>query len=102
MRCFYVLVHGRLRWRAEPAPTETDAAATRPLGFYCHRYVLASGEAQAEAAAFRRVRENLEKQTGWVGAGLAVLDLEAEELTMAPMHKLLRSDNRGHTFYHED
>ena len=101
MRCFYVLIHGRLRWRAEPAPNN-DAAATRPSGFYCHGYVLASGEGQAKAAAFRRVRENLEEQTGWIGAGLAALDLEAEELTRAPMRKLLGSDNRGHTFYHED
>jgi hypothetical protein len=99
MRCFYVLVHGRLRWRQESDSGENDPAATRPLGFYCHRYVLASGEGQAEAAAFRRVRENLEKQTGWIGSRQAALDLEAEELTTAPMYKLLRPDNRGHSFY---
>ena len=99
MGCFYVLVHGKLRWRTEHDAVGNDVA--RPLGFYCHRYVLASGEVQAQAAAFSRVRESLEKQTGWIGAGLAALDLEAEQLTAAPMHKLLRPDNKGHTFYHE-
>ena len=101
MRCFYVLVHSRMHWRG-PNPAENDPATIRPLGFYCHRYVLATGERQAEDAAFRRVRDNLENQTGWIGAGLAIVDLEAEELTRAPMHKLLRSDNRGHTFYLEE
>jgi hypothetical protein len=101
MRCFYVLMHGRLRWQAEEASTQNESA-TRPQGFYCHRYVLASGEDQAEVTAFRRVRETLEKQTGWLGAGLAALELEAEELTAAPMYRLLRPDNRGHTFYFDD
>lgn len=99
MRCFYVLVHGTLSWRAELAATKSALVETRPLGFYCHRYVLASNEGEAAAVAIRRVRENLEKQTGWIGAGLAALELEAEELTIAPMHKLLKPDNRGHTFY---
>lgn len=99
VRCFYVLVHGTLRWRAEPAPCENDPATSRPLGFYCHRYVLASGEDHATTVAFHRVRENLEKHTGWIGRGLATLELEAEELTAAPMYKLLKPDNRGHTFY---
>lgn len=98
MRCFFILVHGRLSWPAEPA-LAADPEAFRPLGFYCHRYVLASDVDQAKEKAFRRVRNNLEKQTGWVSKNSARLEFEAEEVTDAPMHKLLKRDNRGHTFY---
>ena len=98
MRCYFILVHGRLNWRAGPA-LAADPEAIRPLGFYCHRYVLASDADQATEKAFRRVRENLEKQTGWVSSGSAKLELEAEQVTDAPMHKLLKRDNPGHTFY---
>ena len=96
MRCFYVLVHGSIEWDSEPA---VDDEFFRPAGFHCHRYVLASGYKDAAERAFRRVRKNLEKQTGWIGQGLVKLTLEAEELTLAPMRKLLRRDNREHTFY---
>ena len=99
MRSFYVLVHGSLEWDSDP---ETDDECFRPAGFYCHRYVLASGYEDAVQKAFRRVRKNLEKQTGWIGQGLAKLTLEAQELTPAPVRKLLRRDNRGHTFYESD
>jgi hypothetical protein len=34
--------------------------------------------------------------------GLATVDLQAEEVVDAAMHKLLKPDNRGHTFYNED
>ena len=96
MRCFYVLVHGTFDWDSEP---EIDEEFFRPAGFYCHRYVLASGYEAAVKKAFRRVRKNLEKQTGWLGNGRAKLSLEAEELTQAPIRKLLKRDNRGHAFY---
>ena len=102
MRCYYVLVHGKLNWRTEPFPTDDNPEAFRPIGFCCHRYVLASGSDEATDAAFRRISLNLEKQTGWISTGLATLDLEAEEVTIAPMHKLLKPDNRGHTFYSQD
>jgi len=98
VRCFYILVHGTLSWRTELAPGD-DPEAFRPAGFYCHRYVLASGDDEAKDKAFDRVRRNLDKQTGWIGAGLAVLDLQAEEVVEAPMHKVLKPDNRGHSFY---
>lgn len=96
IRCFYVLVHGRLRWLPELA---ADPDAFRPKGFYCHRYVLASSVDQARAKAFGRVRANLEKQTGWISRGAATLDLQADEVIEAAMHKLLKPDNGGHTFY---
>lgn len=96
MRCFYVFVHGRLKWVKEP---DGDPEATRPLGFYCHRYVLASAADQAMSAAFYRVRKNLEERTCWMSDGLAVLELEAEEISIAPLHKLLKPDNKEHTFY---
>ena len=54
MRCFYVLVHGSLEWDCEP---EIDEEFFRPAGFYCHRYVLASGFKHAAEKALRRVRK---------------------------------------------
>lgn len=96
MRCFYVLVHGILDWESEPA---IDEEFFRPAGFYCHRYVLASGYQDAAEKAFHRVRKNFEKQTGWLGQGLAKLTLEADELKPAPMLKLLRRGNREQKFY---
>jgi hypothetical protein len=95
MRCFYVLVHGRVEW---PSDYLEDEEAFTPAGFYCHRYVFASGYEQAAEKAFRRVRKSLEKQTGWLKQGLAKLTLEAEELKPAPMYMLLRPKPR-HDFY---
>jgi len=99
MRCFYVLVHGRLEW---PVDQLEDQEAFTPAGFYCHRYVFASGYEEAAKKAFRRVRKNLEKQTGWLEQGLAKLTLEAEELKPAPMRKLLKRANQEHSFYESD
>lgn len=99
MRCFYVRVHGLLEWESDYLEGEENFT---PAGFYCHRYVLASGYQEAAEKAFRRVRKNLEKQTGWTGRGLAKLTLDAEELVPAPMHKLLRRDDKGHVFYESD
>jgi len=96
MRSFYVLVHGSLDWPADHIENEE---AFTPAGFYCHRYVLASGYEDAAEKAFRRVRKSLEKQTGWMEQGLAKLTLEAVELTPAPLRKLLRRANRRHRFY---
>ena len=100
MRCYYVLVHGRLNWQAiDAAAGEHDHQ--RPSGFYCHRYVLAHNEHEATESAFRRVRRNLDQETNWVGNGSAVLNLEAEEVTTASIHKLLMPENRGHAFYED-
>lgn len=96
MRCFYVLVHGSLEW---PAEHLEDEESFTPAGFYCHRYVFASGYKEAAEKAFRRVRSSLEKQTGWLNQGLAKLTLEAAELAPAPMRKLLKRGNRGQSFY---
>lgn len=102
MRCFYVLVHGRIGWIEESSLDNIEPEVDRPTGFYCHRYVLASGVNKAEASAIARVRENLENRTGWISRGYIALDLEAEEVTPAPIHKLLKPDNRGHSFYLEE
>lgn len=100
MRCFYVLVHGRLTWaRAHPKGHD---GGPRAGGFYCDRYVLPTAAEEATEKAFRRVRDNLDKRTGWLRDGTALLTLEAEEVAVAPVHKLLKPDNRGHTFYAED
>jgi hypothetical protein len=102
MKCYYVLVHGRLDWDAVSPATENHADAFRPAGFWCHRYVLASTVYTAQEVAFRRVRENLDRRTGWLTAKAARLQLEAEETVQAPIFKLLKPDNRGHTFYDEE
>lgn len=94
MRCFYVLVHGKLDWSAGHAHE-----ADQPNGFYCHRYVLAQTELDATEKAFRRVQRNLDD---WLRDRLARLTLEAEEVAVAPMYKLLKPENRGHAFYQED
>jgi hypothetical protein len=100
MRCYYVLVHGSLDW--VPGRSAGDEfGAARPVGFYCHRYVLAHNEATAIDVALRRVRANLDTKMGWMRDGLATVALHAEEVAAAPMHKLLKPDNRGHTFYTE-
>lgn len=49
---------------------------------------------------FRRVRENLDRQTGWIRG--KEVKLEAAEITSAPFYQLLKPDNRGHTFYESD
>src|SRR4029453_11289135 len=77
MASFYVLGHGSLEW---PSDQLDDVEAFTPAGFYCHRYVLASGYEDAANKAFRRIRKSLEKQTGWLKLGLAKLTLEASEL----------------------
>jgi hypothetical protein len=101
VRCYYVLVHAKLNWVTEQSGTDVGDA-TKPGGFLCHRYVLAGDEAKAAKTAFQRVRANLDDQTGWLRDGLATMELQAEEVATAPMHKLLKPDNRGHTFYNED
>jgi hypothetical protein len=98
MRCYHVLIHGKLDWRGA-TPAED---ASRPRGFYCHRYVLAADERRAADIAFQRVRSNLARTTDWLDDGGASLLLEAEEITPAPVHKLLKPDNRGHTFYEQE
>jgi|GEM_PF-1778045 len=96
MRCYYVLVHGKLDWNVAP-PTEGEVY--QPEGFYCHRFVLASGGESAGKIAFERVRTNLDRSGRWLSDGSATLTLEAEEVRSAPLHKLIKPDNRGHTFY---
>ncbi|QDP19237.1 hypothetical protein [Sphingomonas xanthus] len=96
MRSFYVLVHGRLDWVPDHSANEEMFT---PAGFYCHRYVLASGFEDAAEKAFRRIRKSLEKQTGWLKGGLATLTLEAQEVRPAALRKLLKRGNRRQEFY---
>jgi hypothetical protein len=90
-----------MRWVTDRSAAD-EFGAMKPQGFYCHRYVLAADQRQAIARAFERVRANLDNQMRWLRDGLATVDLEAEEVAPAPMHKLLKPDNRGHTFYTEE
>lgn len=98
MRCFFVLVHGKLDWLVEASEPDIDQSP----GFYCYRYVLAANSEAAKMAAFRRVRKNLDQKTGWMTNGLARLELEAEEVRLAPIFKALIPDNRGHVFYERE
>lgn len=98
MRCYYVLIHGKLDWNVAP-PAGDDVY--QPRGFYCHRYVLASDEGDAARKAFKRVRDNLDSGGRWLTRGAASLSLEADEISAAPIHKLLMPDNRSHAFYEE-
>ena len=97
MRCFYVLVHGRLSWLVEP--TELQGDVDQPVGFYCHRYILASNPKDAIQRAFGDVSNNLDGQTGWLRDHAAELKLEAEEVSRASLLKAFLPVNRGHTFY---
>ncbi|MGJ3647913.1 hypothetical protein ACLB0R_05510 [Sphingomonas sp. GlSt437] len=83
MRCYFVFIHGKLRWNVA-APNDPDCY--QPSGFYCHRYVLASDEYGATRKAFERVRENLDRRGRWLSSGNAALDLEADEVSVAPLH----------------
>ena len=76
MRCYYVLVRGDLSWVTERTATD-EFGATKPAGFYCHRYVLAADEARAAKIAIERVRANLDAQMGWLRDGLATVALQA-------------------------
>ena len=98
MRCYYVLVHGKLDSVAG-RQASAEPGESRPAGFYCHRYVLAANEREAADTASNRVRRNLASQMGWLRDGLATVHLEAEQVAAAPIYKLLRPDNRGFTFY---
>lgn len=100
MRCYYVLVHGSLDWLGDRT-AQDEMGSARPVGFYCHRYLLAADEAEATKTAFQRVLTNLDTKMGWVRDGLATVELEAEEVNPAPIYKLLKRENRGHTFYTE-
>jgi hypothetical protein len=101
MQCYYVLIHGRLEWCAASKSDDDGGDKSQPLGFFCHRYVLASSISSAQDTAFRRVRDNLDRQTGWLSLNQVKLELNAEEVTPAPIFRLLKPDNRGHTFYNE-
>jgi hypothetical protein len=101
MKCYHVLVHGRLNWSTVPPPPD-DGDTFQPAGFYCYRYVLASTIHDAQQAAFRRVRDNFDRQTGWITANAVRLELSAEETTSAPIYQLLKPDNRAHTFYERE
>ncbi len=100
MRCFYVLIHGRLRWLADPR--KKDQEISQPAGLYCHRYVLASDSQSASKKACDSVFANLDSQTGWLREDIAELDLEVEEVVEASFLKAFFPVNRGHTFYESE
>lgn len=98
MRCYLVTVHGKLDWAVDASAAD-DFGKERPAGFYCHRYVLASNEKDAASTAFKRVLKNFDDQFGWLKEGFATLDLEVDSIAPCELYKLLKTDNRGHTFY---
>lgn len=96
MRCYYVFVHGEFEWLAPPLKGEETS---QPRGFYCHRYVLAADDVEAVGTAFNRVRHNFNKACDWITSGTANLLLEANEVSEAAFHMLLKPDVRNHVFY---
>lgn len=96
MRCYYILIHGKLDWQGV---ARDDDEVSQPVGFFCHRYLLAANKSDAAEKAFRRVRANLSE---WTTEGGPKLDLDAEEIAEAPIYKLLLPENRGHAFYAEE
>lgn len=97
MRCYYVLLHGRLCWLGRS--TELDLDMGRPAGLYCHKYVLAADLETATRKAINSVSNNLDRQTGWLRDGVARLELEAEEVVQSSFLKAFLPDKRGYTFY---
>jgi hypothetical protein len=93
MRCYNVFVHGRLDWHH--AGPNGDAHTPSPEGFYCNRYVLASGKEAATARAFRIVRSNVQD---WLRKSGATLELLAEKVEVSPIYKVL-VPIQGLTFY---
>lgn len=63
--------------------------------------MFAADERRAAEIAFKRVRSNLSGGGSWLSNGDALLTLKAEEIRAAPFYKLLKPDNRGHTFYED-
>jgi hypothetical protein len=98
MRCFYVLAHATIHWLTAYSGKHVNTVG-QPEGFWCHRFVLAPDAEAANSAAFRRIKDNLERQFGWLSNGSATVDLEAADVSPAPLYKLLKPDNKGHTFY---
>lgn len=100
MRCFHILIHGRLRWAVDLV--EGDTEVEQPDGFYCQRYVLASDQHMAISKAMKSVSSNLDDQTGWLSDKTAELVMEAEEVSQASYMMAFKPINRGHTFYGDD
>ena len=97
MRCFYVMVHGRLHWNA--GANGRSLCIEQPAGFYCHRYIFASDPMAAREKAFDSVTKNFDAQTGWLSDKTVSLTLEAEEIVSASFMKGFLPTNQGHTFY---
>lgn len=100
MQCFYILIHGRLRWSNDAAKSDTEIG--QPAGFFCHRYVLATDQDTAKRSAYKKVSSNLDRQMGWLCNGEAKLELQAEEVSEAPFLKAFMPTNRGHSFYRNE
>lgn len=101
MQCFKVLVHGRLVW-LEESSIASSGDQSRPRGFYAHRFVLSPEIKSAELIALRKVRENFDRQTGWIKDGLVAVELKAEEVMKTSIFRGLLPDNLGHSFYEDE
>ena len=85
-------------WKS-PLPADADDGSVQPRGFFCHRYVLASGKSYAVTIAVERVRSNLKY---WITDDDATVTFDVPEVRTAPLYKLTKPDNRGYTFYKKD
>ncbi len=97
MRCFFVLVHGKLEWGFDAAPNETQ-----PAGFVCPRYVLAGGETRAQEIATLNVQRTAERRFSWLSNGETRLSLSVDEILPARLYKLLWPLSQSFVFYEKE
>ena len=93
MRCYQVLVHGKLEWRV-PSSTPDE---TQPRGLYCTRHVLARSELQAAQKACANVTRALDRKL----SGAARSTCVADDIAPAQLWKLL-ARNPGLVFYNDE
>ena len=100
LRCFRILLHGRLIWIGNAPALPTDTA--QPAGFICNYFVLASNQEAAIEKAGARVRRNFDKKTRWLREGKVGLSLEVEEVSQASLLRSLWPANQGFVFYTDE
>lgn len=100
MRCFHILLHGRLIWFGDAPALPTDTP--QPAGFMCNHFVLASNQEAAIEKAEARVTRNFDLKTHWLREGKVGLTLEVEEVSQASLLRSLWPANQGFVFYADE
>lgn len=100
MRCYRVLVHGRI-CRADADP-DGHSELVQPKGFYANRYVLAATEQGAANRALGLVRKDMADRDALVRAGKKQLSVSVVEVDRANIASILKPINKGYSFYIAD